>query len=146
MILVSACLAGINCKYNGGNNYNEKIFKLIKSGKAIPMCPEQLGGLTTPRDPSEIKVVNGEKRVITNKNKDVTDNFKKGANEVLRMIKKLDIDMVILQPRSPSCGLNQIYDGNFNGTLINGNGVLTELLIENNIKVISLDDFLKDYK
>ena len=146
MILVSACLAGINCKYNGGNNYNEKIFNLVKSGKAIPMCPEQLGGLTTPRDPSEIKIINKEKRVITNKNKDVTDNFKKGANEVLSMIKKLDIDMVILQPRSPSCGVNKIYDGNFNGTLTNGNGVLTDLLIENNIKVISLDEFLNNYK
>ena len=144
MILVSACLTGINCKYNGGNNYNEKIVNLIKSGKGIVMCPEQLGGLPTPRDPAEIKIINGQRRVITNKNKDVTDNFIKGANEVLNMIKKLDIDMVILQNRSPSCGIDKIYDGSFTGTLTNGNGVLADLLIKNNIKVISIEEYLKD--
>ena len=72
MILVSACLAGINCKYSGGNNYNEKVFNLVKEGKAIPICPEQLGGLQTPRNPAEIKIVDGKKYVIDEKNNYVT--------------------------------------------------------------------------
>lgn len=103
MILVSACLAGINCKYSGGNNYNEKIFNLVKQGKAIPVCPEQLGGLQTPRNPAEIKMINGKRCVIDNKNIDVTENFEKGAYEVLELAKKIEIKKAILQPRSPSC-------------------------------------------
>ena len=89
MILVSACLAGINCKYSGGNNYNEKVFNLVKEGKAIPICPEQLGGLQTPRNPAEIKIVDGKKYVIDEKNNNVTENFEKGAKEVLEFAKKL---------------------------------------------------------
>ena len=73
MILISACLVGINCKYNGGNNYNEKALELVKNGEAIPICPEQLGGLTTPRNPSEIKIINGKRCVIDNKGIDVTE-------------------------------------------------------------------------
>ena len=91
MILVSACLAGINCKYSGGNNYNEKVFNLVKEGKAIPICPEQLGGLQTPRNPAEIKIVDGKKYVIDEKNNNVTENFEKGAKEVLEFAKKLNI-------------------------------------------------------
>lgn len=140
MIFVSACLVGINCKYSGGNNYNEKIFNLVKEGKAIPICPEQLGGLSTPRNPSERKVINGKKIVIDNKNNDVTENFVKGANEVLELAKKLNIKEAILKSRSPSCGKGQIYSGNFDGKLIDGDGVLVELLINNGIKVISSDD------
>ena len=87
MILISACLVGINCKYNGKNNYNEKAFQLVKNGKAIPICPEQLGGLPTPRDPAEIKIINNKRCVFDNKNKDVTDSFIKGANEVLELAK-----------------------------------------------------------
>ena len=136
MILVSACLCGINCKYNGSNNYNEKIFKLVKEGKAIPICPEQLGGLSTPRLPSEIK----EGKVINKEGIDVTNNFKRGANEVLELCKKLKINKVILKSKSPSCGKGKIYDGNFNGTLIDGNGILTELLLKNEIEVISSDE------
>ena len=136
MILVSACLCGINCKYNGSNNYNEKIFKLVKEGKAIPICPEQLGGLSTPRLPSEIK----EGKVINKEGIDVTNNFKRGANEVLELCKKLKINKVILKSKSPSCGKGKIYDGNFNGTLIDGNGILTELLLKNNIEVINSDE------
>ena len=91
MILVSACLAGINCKYSGDNNYNQKIFELVKKGEAIPICPEQLGGLKTPRNPAEIKVIDGEKHVFDDQNNDVTDNFKRGAKEVLEFAKRLNI-------------------------------------------------------
>ena len=136
MILVSACLCGINCKYNGGNNYNKKIFELVKDGKAIPICPEQLGGLSTPRNPSEIK----EGKVLTNKGQDVTDNFIKGANEVLELAKKIGIKKAILKSKSPSCGKGKIYSGNFDKKLVDGNGILVELLLKNGIEVISSDE------
>ena len=143
MILVSACLAGINCKYNGKNNYNEKIFNLVKNGEAIPICPEILGGLTTPRSPSEIKMVNGKRKVINSLGKDVTNEYEKGALEVLKFAKKLNINKVILKDRSPACGYKKIYDGNFNGTLIEENGILADLLLKNNIEVISFEDYIK---
>ncbi len=140
MILVSACLVGINCKYNGGNNYNEKIYNLVKEGKAIPVCPEQLGGLKTPRYPSEIKFCKNKRCVINNQGEDVTENFVRGANEVLNLVKKLNINKAILKSRSPSCGYKKVYSGNFDGKLVNGNGILTDLLLENNIEIISSDD------
>lgn len=139
MILVSACLVGLNCKYNGGNNYNEEIFNLVKEGKAIPVCPEQLGGLKTPRYPAEIKIIDGKKRVINNKNIDVTENFEKGAEEVLKLVKSLNITKAILQPRSPSCGKDKIYSGNFDGKLVDGNGILADLLLKNGVDVINCD-------
>ena len=140
MILVSACLAGINCKYNGGNNYNEKVFNLVKEGKAIPVCPEQLGGLTTPREPSEIKIIDGKRYVINKEGIDVTEEFEKGAEEVLTLVKKLDIKKAILQSRSPSCGRDKIYSGNFDRNLVDGNGILVDLLLKNGIEVINSDD------
>lgn len=143
MILVSACLVGLNCKYSGKNNYNEKIFELVKEGKAIPICPETLGGLTTPRKPSEIKYINGERRVINIDGVDVTEEYERGAKEVLELAKKLNVTKVILKDRSPACGKGKIYDGTFTGNLIDGNGVLTDLLIKNNIEVISLEEYLK---
>lgn len=140
MILVSACLAGINCKYNGGNNYNEKVFNLVKEGKAIPVCPEQLGGLTTPREPSEIKIIDNKRYVINSEKTDVTKEFEKGAEEVLALVKKLEIKKAILQTRSPSCGKGKIYSGNFDRKLVVGNGVLADLLLKNGIEVIDSDD------
>ena len=137
MILVSACLIGINCKYSGGNNYNEKIFDLVKDGKAIPICPEQLGGLKTPRSPAEIK----NKSVINKNNEDITKEFVRGANEVLNLAKKLGIKKAILQPRSPSCGCGKIYSGNFDKTLVDGNGITSDLLIKNGIEVIPADEY-----
>ena len=140
MYLVSACLVGINCKYNGGNNYNEKILKLVKEGSAIPICPEQLGGLSTPRIPSEIRTINGKKKVINKDGVDVTDNFVKGSEEVLLLSKKLNIKKAILKSKSPSCGKDKIYNGNFDGKLIDGNGILADLLIKNGIEVITEND------
>lgn len=141
MILVSACLVGINSKYNGKNNYNEKIFELVKNGKAIPLCPEQLGGLVTPRSASEIKYVDGKRYVFNSDGIDVTLEFEKGANEVLNFVKKMNINKAILQSRSPSCGKGKIYSGEFNGKLLDGNGVLVDLLIENGIEVVDVEDF-----
>ncbi len=143
MILVSACLVGLNCKYNGKNNYNEKIFNLVKEGKAIPICPETLGGLTTPRKPSEIKIIDGKRYVFDIDGKDVTKEYEKGALEVLELCKKLSVTKVILKDRSPACGKGKIYDGTFTGNLVEGNGILTDLLIKNNIEVISLEEYIK---
>ena len=137
MIIVSACLVGINCKYSGGNNYNQKIFDLVKEGKAIPICPEQLGGLNTPRKPVELKVINGKRYAIDNEGNDLTENFERGALEVLNLAKDLNINKAILQPRSPSCGVNKIYSGNFDNKLVDGNGILTELLKQNGIDVLT---------
>lgn len=140
MILISACLIGLNCKYNGKNNYNEKAFELIKEGKAIPVCAEQLGGLKTPRTPAEIKIINNKRYVIDSNGNDVTEHFTKGANEILQLAKRLNIEKVVLQSRSPSCGIGKIYNGEFNGQLIDGNGILAQLLIDNGISVVDIED------
>lgn len=138
MFLVSACLVGINCKYNGNNNYNEKAFELVKAGKAIPVCPEQIGGLPTPRISSEIVIIDGKRKVINKEGKDVTEYFEKGANEVLKLCKQLNVDKVFLQPRSPSCGVDKIYSGHFDGVLVDGNGITAQLLKDNGIEVESI--------
>lgn len=138
MILVSACLVGINCKYNGGNNFNQEIFDLVKNGEAIPICAEQLGGLSTPRLPAEIKIINEKKHVINKNNVDVTEDFERGAREVVNLAKKLNIKKAILKSKSPSCGVDKVYSGNFDGELVDGNGILAEMLIKNGIEVINI--------
>ena len=135
-ILVSACLAGINCKYNGKNNENEKIIKLIKEKDVILICPEQLGGLKTPRTPAEIK----NNKVINKEGIDVTEEYQTGAQEVLKIAQKFNIKTAILKSKSPSCGKGKIYDGTFSNKLIEGNGITAELLKKHGIKVISSDD------
>lgn len=137
MILVSSCLLGINCKYSGGNNYQEKILKLVKDGKAIFACPEQLGGLTTPRLPAEIVYKDNKRYVIDKNGKDVTEEFERGAREVLKILKEMNITKVIFKSQSPSCGCGLIYDGTFTNKLIKGNGITTQLLIDNGIEVIT---------
>lgn len=143
MYLISACLCGVNCKYNGLNNYNEICDKLFTSGKAILVCPEQLGGVPTPRIPSEIigkssNILNNNNDYVIDKNgNDVTPQFVKGAKETLQIAKKLNIKKAILKDGSPSCGVNYIYDGNFNGTKIKGMGLTAQLLKESSIDIIS---------
>ena len=140
MILISACLLGMNCKYNGGNNYNQKVFDLVKNGEAIPVCPEQLGGLPTPRIASEVKVIDGKRYVINKQGENVTENFERGAKEVLNLAKELGIKKAVLQARSPSCGAGKIYSGNFDKQLVDGNGITADLLIKNGIEVITVDE------
>ncbi|MBR5993808.1 MAG: DUF523 domain-containing protein [Lachnospiraceae bacterium] len=138
-IMVSACLLGTNCKYSGGNNYNEKVIEFVKGHEVIPVCPEVAGGLPTPRTPCEI--VNG---VVTNADGESKDKeFRVGAAKCLEMAKEKEIDLAILQSRSPSCGVNQIYDGTFSGTRIPGSGIFAGLLKENGFKVIDLEDIDK---
>ncbi|WP_115595302.1 DUF523 domain-containing protein [Anaerococcus octavius] len=135
-VAVSACLLGENCKYNGSNNYNKKLVNFVESYEVIAMCPEVLGGLAIPRPPAEI--VNG---LVRQKNGISVDNeFKKGAQKALNIIKKNKIGLVILQSRSPSCGVNNVYDGSFTGKLIEGKGAFARILEENNIEVIDVED------
>ena len=136
MKLVSACLLGVNCKYDGSNNRNEKVISLLKDEILIPVCPEQLGGLSTPRVPSEIK---GD-RVYSIEGKDLTENFIKGAKETLRIAKLYGVKEAIFKDGSPSCGVNYIYDGTFKGVRIKGKGITTRLLEREGIKVISEKD------
>ena len=135
-ILVSACLLGENCKYNGKNNRNKKVLEYIKDKEVIPICPEVFGGLSTPRIPSEIK---GD-TVINKEGNDVTKNFMDGAYKTLSIAKKYNIKKAILKQKSPSCGCGKIYDGNFNGNVIDGDGITTRLLKENNIEILTEED------
>ena len=140
MIIVSACLCGINCKYDGGNNLDVRVLKLLKEGKAIPVCPEQLGGQETPRAPHEIvngsgsDVLAGKARILGPDDDNVTSKFLKGAYETLRIAEAVSAKVAVLKARSPSCGVSEIYDGTFSGTKRKGNGVTAELLSLNNIK------------
>lgn len=130
-LLVSACLVGENCKYSGGNNYSPAVAALGEHYELIPVCPEQLGGLPTPRTPSE-RV--GDK-VLTRDGRDVTDAFRRGAEKVLEIALAQGITRAVLQERSPSCGWGRIYDGTFTGTLIPGQGVTAQLLRAHGIAV-----------
>ena len=132
MKIVSACLAGIYCRYDGTSKPNDYVINLVKTGQAIPVCPEQLGGLPTPRAPAEQQP---DGRVITEDGKDVTKAFKKGAQEVLNLAQLVNCPEAILKAFSPSCGCGQVYDGSFSGKLVSGYGVLAELLLQNGIKV-----------
>ena len=136
-ILVSACLLGVDCKYNGGNNYNEKVMEYLKDKEIIPICPEIMGGLPTPRVASEIK----DDKVITKDGKDVTANFLKGAEETLKLAKLLGVKKALLKAKSPSCGYKKIYDGTFSDTLIDGNGITAELLIKEGFTILTEKDF-----
>lgn len=131
-IIVSACLLGCKTRYSGDGKQNEEILKLKEKHNLIPVCPEQLGGLATPRQPSEQR----EDRVITCDGSDVTEAFEQGAQEVLRLAKIFDCDTAILKERSPSCGSGRVYDGTFSGTQIDGDGVTARLLKQNGIRVI----------
>ena len=131
MKIVSACLAGINCTYRGDSNSNKKIIEMVEKGEAIPVCPEQLGGLPTPRIASEGK----ENKVFNKEGKDVTLEFNNGAKEALKIAKMINCKEAILKARSPSCGCGEIYDGTFSKKLIKGDGVFTKLLKENKIIV-----------
>lgn len=146
MILVSACLAGLNCRYDGNNKFQKDIFNLVKEGKAILVCPEQLGGLKTPRLPAEIKHINGHKKVITLDGQDVTTEYERGAKEVLGLAKSLNISDAIFKSKSPACGCGKIYDGTFSGNTIIGNGITTELLLANGINVTTEEEYLKANK
>ena len=134
-IMVSACLAGENCKYNGGNNRNEIVLKLMADNEVITICPEQMGGLPTPRVPSEIR----DGLVITKDGRIVDVEFRSGAARCLQLARRLQPELIILQSRSPSCGVKMIYDGSFSGRKIPGQGVATQLLRQEGFAVFGED-------
>ena len=143
--IISACLCGVNCKYSGNNNLNEKCMKLFQDGKALLVCPEQLGGLCTPRNPAELdssakNVIEGDGKVIDNAGNDVTKQFLDGAYETLRIAKTAGIKKAILKEGSPSCGCNFVYDGAFSGNKIGGKGITAYVLEQEGIAVISDED------
>ena len=136
IIIVSACLYGCECRYKGDSCRNEELLALSAEHTLIPVCPEQLGGLPTPRPCSEI--VNG---IVTNtKGESVDFEFRLGADIALKIAQDEQIDLAILQSRSPSCGVNQIYDGTFSGAKIVGHGVFAEKLIKAGFKVVDVED------
>ena len=137
--MVSACLAGENCKYNGGNNRNEKVLQLMRENEVITVCPEQMGGLPTPRVPSEIKG-----GVVTARDGRIVDaQFRAGAKKCLEIALREKPDLIVLQPRSPSCGVKQRYDGSFTGTLVDGAGVTAQLLMENGFRCMDVEDLVE---
>lgn len=145
-IMVSACLVGMKCRYDETASLIPELRQLMLEGKAIAVCPEVLGGGTTPRDPAEIVVVNGERKVYNNKKTEVTESFVIGAERALEVAKKSNIKLAILKSKSPSCGCGKIYDGTFSHTLIHGDGIAATLLKENGIRVINSDDFIECIK
>jgi uncharacterized protein YbbK (DUF523 family) len=126
----------VECRYNGRDSYNEKVAALLKTEVLIPACPEQLGGLPTPREPVELK----EGRAITKSGNDVTENLLKGAMQVLKLAKLFNVKEAILKQGSPSCGCGRLYDGSFSEKIIKGDGITTILLKKNGIRVISDED------
>ncbi|KAB8138017.1 DUF523 domain-containing protein [Gracilibacillus oryzae] len=143
MILVSSCLAGLKVRYNGTDSLDERINKLVREKKAVTICPELLGGFSTPREPAEIvggdgeDVLDGKARVVEKSGNDVTELYIKGAYAALEKAIKLNTSLVVLKENSPSCGSSIIYNGEFKGKKIVGNGVTSALLKRNGIKVIS---------
>ena len=137
-ILVSACLCGKDCKWDGGNNRNQKLLDYMESmkGKAEfhEVCPEQMGGLSIPRPASEIRVE--DRRVVNTAGEDVTKEFELGAEFALQVAQKYGCTLAILKERSPSCGCRGIYDGTFSKKIVDGMGKAAELLTANGIRVI----------
>ncbi len=144
MILVSACLLGVNCKYSGSNNYCDKALDL--GTHVVPICPEQLGGLTTPRPPVEIvggdgkDVLSGEAKVITETGQDLTKHFIAGAEMTALLAEITGARLAVLKANSPSCGVNCIYDGTFSRCKRTGDGVTAALLRQRGLKVITEDE------
>lgn len=135
-IVVSACLLGENCKYNGGNNFSHDVAEFIKGREVIPVCPECLAGLGVPREP--IEIVNG---VVCHKDgSSVDDALRKAVTQILTELDGQDIECVILKSRSPTCGVKQVHDGTFSGKLVEGMGVLAAALKENGYKVLDSED------
>ena len=131
-VLVSACLLGEKCRYDGRAKPNQAVIDVLSAYDCVPVCPEVMGGLPTPRKPSEIQ---GE-RVMMSDGTDVTNEYKKGALIALELAKKNGCEVAVLKARSPSCGKGYVYDGTYTKTLVKGNGVCAQLLLESNIDVI----------
>ncbi|WP_347320393.1 DUF523 domain-containing protein [Rossellomorea sp. RS05] len=151
MLVVSACLAGMKVRYNGTDCLEEVIGDMVRSGKAVTVCPEILGGFQTPREPAEIQggtgedVLDGTARVLDRSGADVTDQYVAGAAETLAICRKMGATDIVLKENSPSCGSSIIYNGDFSGEKIPGEGVTTALLRRHGIKVRSEEDAVNEF-
>lgn len=151
MILVSSCLAGLEVRYNGTHSLDNRISKLVGENKAVTICPELLGGFSTPREPAEIvggdgeDVLDGKAKVVEKSGKDVTELYIKGAYATFEKAKKINATIVVLKENSPSCGSSMIYNGEFKGKKIVGNGVTSALLKRNGLQVISEEQFVANF-
>lgn len=143
-VLVSACLLGVNCRYNGVPKEEKAVKELLCRDNItlIPVCPEQLGGLPTPRTPSERKGA----LVVSMEGEDRTEAFISGARETLRLAKLYGCEVAILKERSPSCGSKEVYDGSFNGMVVTGEGVTAELLRQNGVKLFGENEISEFFK
>ncbi|MGX7204048.1 DUF523 domain-containing protein [Enterococcus pingfangensis] len=147
MLGISACLGGVACRYDGGSNEIAALKNLVETNQALMICPEDLGGLPTPRPPAEIQggdgfdVWQGKAKVCDQEGNDLTDAFKQGAIKAFKEMQKLQITGLILKERSPSCGSNLIYDGSFSGTRIKGVGVATAYFIQQGLPVYSEENW-----
>lgn len=135
-VLVSACLLGENCKYNGGNNYNSAVAAFVQGKEALPICPEMMAGMGCPR--KSIEIVDGIQ--IDRDGKNVDALIRKTVAQIMEQIRQEEIECVILQSRSPTCGVNQIYDGSFTGKLISGSGIFAKNLKDAGYQVIDAED------
>ena len=135
-ILVSACLMGENCKYNGGNNYSAAVVEYVKGKHVLPICPERMAGMGCPRTP--IEIVDGVLMDRDGNNVDAV--MREAVAQAMEMIRKENIQCAILQSRSPTCGVNEIYDGSFSGKLIPGSGVLAQALKAAGYQVFDAED------
>lgn len=131
-VLISACFLGVYCRYDGKNNKLKRLEELMDKYNLIPVCPEIMGGLGIPREPAEIF----EDKVVNSSGENVTEFFERGARETLKLARLYNSKCAILKERSPSCGYGKIYDGTFSGTLTEGSGMTTDLLIRNGIRVL----------
>jgi uncharacterized protein YbbK (DUF523 family) len=151
MILVSSCLAGLEVRYNGTHSLDNRTSKLVGENKAVTICPELLGGFSTPREPAEIvggdgeDVLDGKAKVVEKSGEDVTELYIKGAYATLEKAKKINAAIVVLKENSPSCGSSMIYNGEFKGKKIVGNGVTSALLKRNGLQVISEEQFVENF-
>lgn len=135
-ILVSACLLGENCKYNGRNNYSSAVAEFLKDKKVLSICPEMMAGMGCPRTP--IEIVDG---VLKDRNGNNVDaSMREAVEKAMDMIRREDIQRAVLQSRSPTCGVNQVYDGTFSGKLISGSGIFAQALKNEGYCVIDAED------
>jgi uncharacterized protein YbbK (DUF523 family) len=145
-VLVSACLGGRACRFDGSSNRDDWVSRLVASGRAVLACPEEDGGLATPRPPAEIvggdgnDVLEGRARVVTQTGEDVTDAYLRGAEAALRAARRAGAGVAVLKARSPSCGRGQIYDGSFSRTLATGDGVTAAMLRRHGIDVLTEEE------
>lgn len=138
-VLISACLLGMNCRYDGGNNYQDAIEQLKERCHLIPVCPEMLGGLATPRPPAEIY----EGTVRNKEGQDVSRQFQRGAEETARLAQFYNCKYAVLKEKSPSCGAGKIYNGTFSGTLVPGDGITVKVLKDMGIQVFGESQILE---